>query len=299
MELRQLKYFLAVAEEGQITKAAKRLHVTQPPLSQQLIALEKELGIALLERGSRQVHLTEAGQILKKRAGQMLELLAATRREISETAKGISGNLAIGAISSIGNSLLPRYLETFHQSYPNISFHLCQGETSKLLELLENNLIEVGIVRFPVDPNRYHALPLPTEPMCLACKKSEAPQTETDLLTLWQGPLLLHQRHREIIVEYCRHLGFEPHLLCTSDDITPLLLLAAQGIGSAIVPLAAKDLFDNLALSFYALHEKSLATTSAVIWKKGHPLSQAADHFIALFQQDLRKNSEIDLSEDP
>lgn len=283
MELRQLKYFLAVAEEGQITKAAKRLHVTQPPLSQQMILLEKELGVQLIERNKKQLRLTEAGHILRRRAAQMLELLTTTRNELEEATDGISGRLAIGTITSAGRSVLPEKIQKFHQLYPKVSFHLRQGETSAILELLDTGLIEIGIVRFPVDQEIYECIPLPNEAMMVAATNFPITGHKVRLAQLNNYPLLLHHRHKAMIVEHCRQVGFEPLILCTSDDITPLLLLANLGIGAAIIPQSGRALLSDSSLVFHELVAPVLKTTSAVIWKKSHPLSSAATHFIAMF----------------
>lgn len=286
MDLRQLKYFLTVAQEGQITKAAKRLNITQPPLSQQLILLEKELGIKLFDRGKKHILLTEAGKVLQHRAEQMMELMKTTVCELQEANNGISGKLTIGTITSSGGSLLPNYIQEFHQCYPKVTFHLRQGETEKILELLKIGIIEIGFVRFPFDRDLYDYRTLPEEAMVVAAVPKWVQQDiETLNLTELIGkPLLLHQRHVPIITEQCRNHGFEPTILCTSDDITPLLIWANSGLGVAIVPESAIHLFSGSSLSFHEITLPTIRTTSAIIWFKNRPLSAAATHFIALLK---------------
>lgn len=286
MDLRQLKYFLAVAEEGQITKAAKRLNVTQPPLSQQLILLEKELGTQLFDRGKKHIRLTEAGNILQRRAQQMMELMKTTINELQESASGISGRLSIGTITSSGGSLLPQRIQKFHQYYPKVTFQVHQGETLKILELLNVGIIEIGLVRFPVDYNLYDFLILPEESMVIAAKSSMLPPdtTSVEISQLKGQPLLVHQRHVTMITEHCRQSGFNPTIFCTSDDISPLLIWANLGLGIAVVPESAAHLLPGSSLRFYEMASPTLMTTSAVIWSKKRPLSAAATHFIALFE---------------
>jgi DNA-binding transcriptional LysR family regulator len=286
VDFRQLKYFLAVAEEGQITKAAKRLNVTQPPLSQQLILLEKELGIQLFERGKKHIRLTEAGHILRNRAEQMMELMKTVENELQETTNGISGRLSIGTITSSGNSLLPERIQKFHQCYPKVSFHVRQVETVKILELLDAGVIEIGIVRFPVDSARYDYILLPAEPMVVAASAHifQFTAATLELSQLIDHPLLIHQRHQFMISEHCRQAGFEPRILCTSNDITPLLIWANLGIGIAIVPASAINLLPGSSLAFHEIANPLLRTTSAVIWLRKRSLSVAAAHFIALFR---------------
>jgi len=286
MDLRQLNYFLAVAEEGQITKAAKRLNMTQPPLSQQLILLEKELGIQLFNRDKKRLHLTEAGSILQRRAAQMMELMKTTVNELQEAAEGISGRLAIGTITSSGGALLPNHILEFHKSYPKVTFDLHQGETEKILELLNIGIIEIGLVRFPFDHDLYNFLILPEEAMLVAANVDllPPPTTPLKLSQLIGQPLLVHQRHVSMITEHCRQSGFDPTILCTSDDITPLLIWANLGLGLAIVPESAVNLFKGSSLNFYEMAPPVIKTTAAIIWSKNRPLSTAATHFIALFK---------------
>ncbi|SDM51727.1 transcriptional regulator, LysR family [Dendrosporobacter quercicolus] len=287
MEFRQLRYFLAVAEEGQITKAAKRLNITQPPLSQQLILLEQELGVKLLERNKKQISLTEAGYLLQTRAEQILELAKTTMNDIQEVSEGVKGKLMIGAITSSGRSIIPEHIQQFHQLYPRVSFDLKQGETRKILELLNAGLIELGIVRFPFDSEIYDFITLPEESMvAVAAPGIFEPAAEPNLRLddLRNENLLIHRRHETIILEYCHQMGFEPFILCTSDDITPLLIWANLGIGVAIVPKSSVSLLAGDSLKVREISSPLLTTTRAVIWHKKRSLSPVAARFIELFK---------------
>jgi DNA-binding transcriptional LysR family regulator len=288
MEFRQLKYFLTVAEEGQITKAAERLHITQPPLSQQLILLERELGVKLLERNRKQVTLTEAGHVLHKRAEQMLELMRVTTDEIREVAEGVNGKLTIGTITSSGRSILPEHIQEFHKLYPKVSFDLRQGETHSILELLQAGIIELGIVRFPFDFTLYDFIALPEEPMVAVAKPpvfGESRGGSVRLDELRSEALLIHRRHENIILEYCHQMGFEPDILCTSDDITPLLIWARLGLGIAIVPQSSVHIFVGSALCVRQITSPLITTTRAVIWHKKRVLSPVAARFVEMFRE--------------
>lgn len=286
MDLRQLKYFLVVAEEGQITKAAKRLFITQPPLSQQLIALEKELGIQLFERTGREMRLTDAGRTLKEQAERIFELVDRTIVQLQETSGGISGHLSIGTITTSGNSHLSARLQKFHRAYPKISFYIRQAETDKILEMLDSGLIDVGIVRFPVNCDRYDFISFPEESMALAMMAAGVGRDlgAAEAKRLLAKPLLVHHRHQSMVVEYCHRLGLEPDFLCISDDIIPLLLLANSGIGVAVLPESAKNVFPGAALTYRTLSDPAFTTTSALVWPKKRPPRPAASRFIAFFQ---------------
>ena len=280
MEFRQLKYFLAVAEEGQITKAAERLNITQPPLSQQIILLEKELGIQLLHRSKKKVQLTEAGRILHKRAEQVVELLKTAVDEVQESAEGIGGKLSIGSITSSGRSLVPDYTMRFHLMYPKVSFDLRQGDSLRILEFLDAGLIEIGLVRLPIDESRYNFIVLPQERMVAVSIPNVFPIEEKEELKLAQlenTPLLILRRYAPTISEYSRNIP------CLHDDVTPLLLWVRLRLGVAIVPESSINLLEGSPLLVRAIDTPAFTTTGAVIWLKKHSLSAAALHFTQMF----------------
>lgn len=150
MDIRQLIYFATIVEEGSISAAAKKLHLSQPPLSYQLKLLEEELHLQLLQRGARGVQLTEAGKVLYKRAQGILELTERTQKELQAMAgQGFAGTLHIGTVSSSGASLLDWRIPAFHEQYPQIGFAIHEGNTFELMEMLESGLIELAVVRTP------------------------------------------------------------------------------------------------------------------------------------------------------
>lgn len=281
MEFRQLKYFLAIAEEGQITRAAERLNITQPPLSQQIILLEKELGVQLLDRSKKQVQITEAGRILQKRAEQVVELLRATVDEVQESAEGVGGKLSIGSITTSGRSLVPEFTRRYHLLYPKVSFDLRQGDSRRILDFLDTGLIEVGFARLPIDESKYNFIVLPPERMVVVSMPDAFPledQEELKLAQLENTPLLILRRYAPTISDYCRNI------LCVSDDVTPLLLWARLGLGVAIVPESSITLLQGAPLAIRAIDTPAFTTTGAVIWLKKHSLSAVAVRFIDMFR---------------
>jgi DNA-binding transcriptional LysR family regulator len=217
----------------------------------------------------------------------MMELKKVTLNDLQESTAGISGRLMIGTIPSSAGSLLPGLIQKFHQQYPKVTFHVRQGETLKILELLNVGIIEIGIVRTPVDYEQYDYILLPEEDMVAAALPAMLPAcTEPlEISQLADKPLLAHHRHAApTIVEHCRQQGLEPSLLCTSDDITLLLLWANLGLGVAIVPESAVDILPGSSLTFHKLRGPYLKTTTAVLWSKKHPLSAAGSHFIEFFK---------------
>jgi DNA-binding transcriptional LysR family regulator len=293
MELRQLKYFLIIAEEGLITKAAVRLNITQPPLSQQMIALEKEFGVQLFRRTKKHIFLTEAGEVLKRRSEQILELVQLTTDEVRETTAGVRGKLTIGIINSSGRLLLPEIVRIFHQQYPHVSFDLRQGDTHHIVELLDSHLIDVGFIRLPIDLSQFDSVPVPIEKMVMVVHKDLLPlDNETmDLIDLKEYPLLIHRRYEAIVTDYFHKKGTEANILCTSDEMIPLLTWSLRGLGIAVVPEFSTHLLSNPNLIVRTLNQPTVTSASALIWRKNELLPAAATNFIDLFQKHLEEKS--------
>lgn len=165
MELKQLHYFVTVAQEGTISAAARKLNLTQPPLSAQMKLLEQEVGCPLFERGSRRIQLTEAGRMLYNRAVTMLEYADITRQELADYLKGTSGTLRLGVVSSVGSTHLVRIVRDFHEIHPQIAFELMEANTYQLLEQLKANLLELAIVRTPFSDQGFTSCRILEEPM--------------------------------------------------------------------------------------------------------------------------------------
>jgi DNA-binding transcriptional LysR family regulator len=287
MDIRQLKYFLAIVEEGSITAASRRLHIAQPPLSQQLKMLEEELGVKLLERGSRKIHLTDAGKILRHRSEQILELVETTTTELKDFNEGTQGALSIGTVPSSGATLLPERIHDFHKRYPGIDFQIWEGDTYRISELLNNGVIEIGFVRMPINSEIFETICLPSEPM-VAATSSEPFWTKyqkyVSLRELSNKPLIVDRRFEKMIIESCERLGFNPRILCKGDDARSILLWADTGMGIAIVPKTAIGLIPSTNLKYKDIADPSLETKVAVIWMKNRYLSATARHFLEVFK---------------
>lgn len=285
MDIRQLRYFLAIAEEGQISGAAKRLHIAQPPLSQQLKLMEAELGVQLVERTNRNTRLTEAGRALRHRAEQIIDLMNITTKEIQAIDEGAKGTLALGTIASLGSTLLPGWISSFHAGYPGIDFLLWEGETERIIDLLSNGVIEIGLVRLPVDPAVLESIPLPKEPLVAAMnsKWAIAGDNPIPIAELAGKPLLIHRRHMAMITKSCREAGFEPVILCKADDPRSMLAWADAGIGIAIATSSMARLLASRDLHYREIVAPGLETAAAVVWMRNRYLSIAARHFLQLF----------------
>lgn len=282
MDIRQLKYFLAVAEEEQITSAANKLNISQPPLSQQIKLLEDELGVKLLDRGSRKVQLTEAGKLLRSKAEKILELTEEAYRELKDYNKGIAGTLSIGTVSSSGNLFQPERLQRYNGAYPGINFEIREGNTYQILELLNSGLIEIGIVRTPFNIEDFQSILLEREPM-IAVYRGDKQKDQIAVDDLSDKPLIIYRRFEKIFAEVFSRAGFEARIICRTDDARTALLWAVSGVGTALVPKSAFSLIRNSELNYSEIDEPALETELAAIWMENRYLSAAAQHFLEMF----------------
>ena len=300
MNMKQLYYFYTIAEEGQITKAAKKLHMAQPPLSQSLQKFEQSLNTQLFTRHGRRLQLTAAGEILYKRAEQIFSMIDHTKQELLEVTEGIRGILPIGCVKSCF-SYLPNEMSAFREQFPNVKFDLREGDSSFLAELLHTNEIQIAIVRLPIDLQDFHSIPLNPEKYVAVIPKEWGEFEEVDTITLEtlaQYPLLLLHRMRgigqyEIIVNQFDQIGLHPNILCESPNIDMLLGLVSENMGITIIPASSllkfhKDNFIVLPISNMAIYSEP-----AVIWKKTNILSASTKYFIEQLTQQVIPQSAL------
>ncbi|MBR1627794.1 MAG: LysR family transcriptional regulator, partial [Lachnospiraceae bacterium] len=146
MDIKDMEYFVAIATEGTISKAADTLHITQPGLSRKMKELEETLGVGLFERGNRHIRLTEEGMILKRRAEEVIALMQRTQQEIVHAHDSLSGVVHIGAGESKSFHYLSRVIHSMQMDYPQVSFSVTSGDTTDLLEQLEHGLLDVALI---------------------------------------------------------------------------------------------------------------------------------------------------------
>ena len=288
MEIKDMRAFYAIVEEGNISHAAQRLGIAQPALSRQMKRLETQLGVQLFERGSRRIRLTDAGRVLYSRVEHILGMVDGTVREITEIGAGVSGCIRLGTITTSGAMLLPELINEFHRRYPQVTFQLWEGEGTRILELLDNRVIEIGITRTQVDARVYESIVLPNEPLVAVMHRDHMigkDPHEVQVAELKDQPLIIPLRWQSLFTGDCRKLGFEPKILCVSDSIVQDLLLAKMGMGLAILPISSKTLLTDGDLFYKRLVNPEITTHTVVAWLKNRTLSQSAQHFLALFRE--------------
>ena len=291
MNISDMKNFQAIVEAGNISGAAKKLNIAQPALSRQMKQLEETLNVQLFERGSRKIRLTEAGQLFHERAGQILGLVDGALQEMNGFTTGLGGTISLGTVTTSGVALLPNLIAKFYRLYPDVTFQLWEGDGTRVLELLQNGVIEVGIIRAPFDAGIYESLTLPDEPIAIAMKNPECycgekPET-IRLAELASQPLIIPLRWKDLFLEWCAEAGFTPRIICFSDGIMLNLLWTKLGIGMALVPRSSEDVFLDPALTYKTISEPALTTQTVIVWMRNRRLSASSKHFLELLQKEL------------
>ena len=288
MEIKDMRAFYAIVEEGNISHAAQRLDIAQPALSRQMKRLETSLGVQLFERGSRRIRLTDAGRVLYSRVEHILGMVDGTVREITEIGSGIAGSIQLGTITTSGALLLPELISEFHRRYPQVTYQIWEAEGARILELLDNRVIEIAITRTQVDYKVYESIVLPNEPLVVVMNKDQvigASDSEVRMEELRDMPIIIPLRWQSLFIANCRKLGFDPHILCVSDSIVQDLLLVKRGMGAAILPVSSRTLLTDGNLHYKKLVSPEMSTHTVIAWLKNRTLSSSSEHFIKLFRE--------------
>lgn len=276
MELRHLRYYVAVAEECHFGRAAERLHIAQPPLSQQIKALESELGVRLLNRSTRKVELTPAGERFLDRARGILASLDAAGVEAARIASGEVGRLALGFTGTATYELLPTLARVLHEDMPGIELDL-KGEmlTPRQVTALGDGTIDLGFLRPPVNDPGLEVRVLRREPLIAALPESHplADRPSVRLADLKAETFISYPSHRRSVVHdavfaACRRAGFQPTEVQEVAETSTLVAFVAAGLGVALVPASVQHLHITGA-TFKPLASTTGEVELAVAWRKG------------------------------
>jgi DNA-binding transcriptional LysR family regulator len=248
MELRHFRYFVAVAEELHFGRAAARVHIAQPPLSQQIRQLEQELGVVLFHRTKRRVELAPAGRALLEHARQILEETERAKRAAQRAGRGETGRLAIGFQASADLDLLPRVLRLWRARFPDVEVDLQALLTGAQIDALCHGRIHVGFVRGPIDETGLVVESIQREPMVAVLPEAHrlARRRRVRLADLATETMILFPRptapgYFDLIMGACRRAGFTPRLLHPGSMQTNLGLVSA-GLGVSLMPASIRNL---------------------------------------------------------
>lgn len=293
MELRHLTYFVAVADRLNFSRAAEALHIAQPAISQQVRALEQELGISLFDRVGKRVTLTEAGRALLPHARQILSAVEAARNEIRERGSLKRGTVSLGAPPTVSAHALPTKITSFEQKHPGLDVMLREAGTETLVALVEQGQLDMAIVSTDVLPSSIESTPFLEETYVLAvgakhhlCKRKAINITELaeeSFIMFPQGYKL-----REVTMIVCRAAGFEPKVALDGGGMQSALQFVAAGLGVALVPELALTDTHNI----FALHisDQNLHRTLGLVWRKGAHLSPAARALREFLMEEIERD---------
>ncbi|HIU86280.1 TPA: LysR family transcriptional regulator [Candidatus Spyradomonas excrementavium] len=288
MEIRVLKYFLAVAREGSITGAANSLHLTQPTLSRQLQELEKELKQKLLIRGKYKVTLTPEGMILRKRAEEIIDMVEKTEAEFSSISDTISGDIYIGGGESDSMKYIAEIIREIQSEFFGIKFHIYSGNAEDVTEKLDKGLLDFGILIQPVDVSKYDHITLPEKDVWGVIMRKDNPLSQKKnikLEDLLKVPLLAS---RQMSPKYSKDSGFldwfgdkyeELNITATYNLVYNAAVMVKAGVGNAISLDKLADTSKESELCFRPLCPK-LESGLDIVWKKYQVFSPAAKLFL-------------------
>jgi len=286
MEMHQLRYFVAVAQTGNFSRAAERCHVSQPSLSQQIAKLEHRLGQPLLNRLGRKATLTDAGRLLLERATAILAEVEDVEHRLKDADDPQGGRLAIGAIPTVAPYLLPPALENFVQRNPNVVLTIHEDVTKHLIQGVAEGNLDLAVVALPIDDERLHVEALMTEPLLLAMGRRH-PLNRRRRITVQdlnrERFILLNEMHclGEQVMSFCRANECQPQIACRSAQIGTVQKLIALGQGISLLPDMARRADGSPSLVYRSLATNQPQRTIAVVWHRQHYLSPATERFLA------------------
>ena len=242
MELRTLRYFITVAQELNITRAAEKLNMSQPPLSNQIRGLEEELGVRLFIRGKRRLTLTDEGSLLLRRAVQLLDLADKTRQELATMKDGVSGTICLGMVEGRAPYLSARWIAGFREEFPLVRYSLWNVSSDDVLDRLHKGLADLAVIAAPYDTEHLEGFSVAREPWVAVISRNhplaQQPGGQLPLSALVGQPLIVPSRKSRIeaIRDWFGEIGAEPDILCEMSNYVDAVALAEQNVGVSIFP---------------------------------------------------------------
>lgn len=275
MELRQLRYFVAVAEEENLTRAAARLRIAQPPLSVQIQKLESELGVPLLHRMARGVALTEAGRALLEDAQRIIAEVDRAAREVADIGAGTVGRLSIGFVPSASNVVLPPLLREFKAAYPQVALFLWEQRPDEVVAHLHDRRIDAGLFYLPLRDPGLRIRTVAEEPLVLALPSAHrlARRAEVDLAELADEAFVMPARHDmpglyAIVSQACHRAGFTPTVVQGEVWLMQTIVgLVAGGVGVAVVPESVRHLHRS-GVTYLPMRDADVRAEMGIAWRE-------------------------------
>ncbi len=301
MNLQRLRYFVAVAEESSFSRAARRLHIAQPPLSKQIKQLEDELGVLLFERTSRGVRMTGAGELLLEEARRIFVQLDQTARVVRRVGRGEVGRLTLGFVPSASNEVLPPILREFRDRFPGIELFLREMRPDQIVRRLRDRQIDAGVLYLPLEDASLDIGCVSREPLVLALPEAYplASQDRVELRAVAEEPFILPARYQDMpglygqVTEACRQAGFTPNAVQKDVWLMQTIVgLVAGGMGVALVPSSLQNL-GRRGVVYKKVQGLSPTVGLGVIWRRDAP-SAVLNSFLQVARKNFRDDGPID-----
>ena len=296
MDIRVLKYFLAVAREQSFSQAANMLYLSQPTLSRQLHELEQELGRQLFVRGNKGVTLTEDGMMLRKRAEEIIELVEKTEEELKHNSDHINGTVYIGAGETYAFKLIADTGKKIQNKYPDVKLSIFSGDGSDVLERLDKGLIDFGVIFQELDDTKYESVEIPLHDTWGVLTRRDSPlaeKSEIDFSELAEYPLIIPRQPNhttlisKLIEEQTQKKKININVVSEYNLVYNASVLVKEGMGSAITLDKLINVSGNSEICFIPLKPLTEAVCRFA-WKRYSVFSKAADKFLEMFLEDMK-----------
>jgi DNA-binding transcriptional LysR family regulator len=302
MELRQLQYVLQIAAEKNFSRAADKLHIAQPSLSQQLSKLEKELGVMLFQRNTSSVELTYAGSKFVEQAQIIIDGVELLRQEMSDISELRTGRVVVGSMPITGAHLLPHVLPVFKHTYPEVEITLLEDSSMNLEKLTASGQTDLSLLSLPLEIPALAYEELGEERIDLAVPpehplaKRSLDGTKTRLEELKDESFIVlkeGQGFRKMTMDLCRNAGFEPKVVFESNNMETVQSLVATGMGVTLVPhFIARAPRSEFVPVYLPLADPTPSRTLVVAYRRGRYLSKAAKAFVETFKSTVSELTE-------
>ncbi len=289
MELYQISYFIEIARQRSFTRAAERLRMAQPALSQQMKNLEAELGAELFIRGRRETQLSAVGKVFLPHAEGLLAQAEEAKAVVSDVTQMRGGQLVIAAIPSVSACLLPVAIHQFSRKHSKVRLRLIEESSEHVAGSVEAGHADIGFLQLPASKTLFETRTLVEEPFVALVSRSHfnTDKIEISLGRLARESFIFYKgRARDTAVDACRKAGFEPNVVCESGELETIRGLVAAGLGVALLPKLASG---NLSNSVRAIkvREPSMRRQIAAVWKKGSTPTPAAAALLQILSRSM------------